>query len=170
MGESNNTNQAETNAVAKSLCSSNSYLFLVDSRTEVHAGHSTQRILSEEHDKVGLSGEFAFGEFSGLWPDTRLLTSGDRGVDFTIAMLFTVDVKTYRKPGNLIHEQGKPFADIFVLAKYDEDTGKSSLLGWEWGTKLKSAPVKDFGYGVINHYIPANHLRSMDELKNRLSK
>lgn len=149
--------------------SSHLYMDLVDSRTEIHSEHSSQRILSKEHDKVGLSGEFAFGEFSGLWPDTRSLPGGDCGVDFTIAMWFTVDVKTYRNPGNLIHEQGKPFADIFVLAKYDDETQKSKLLGWEWGVKLKAAPVRDFGYGVVNHYIPADQLKSMEELKKRLS-
>jgi len=146
------------------------YMDLVNSRTETHSEHSSQRILSKEHDKVGLSGEFTFGEFSGLWPDTRALPGGDRGVDFTIALWFTVDVKIYRNPGNLIHEQGKPFADIFVLAKYDDETGKSKLLGWEWGSKLKVAPVRDFGYGVINHYIPTDQLRSMNELKSRLAR
>jgi hypothetical protein len=145
-----------------------SYVDLVASRTNIHSGHLSQRIFSKDHDKVGLSGEFAFGEFSGLWPDTRSLMNGDCGVDFTIGLRFTVDVKTYRKPANLIHEQGKPFADIFVLAKYDDETGKSELLGWESGSTLKAAPVKDFGYGVINHYIAANCLRSMEELKSRL--
>lgn len=145
------------------------YLDLATSRTEIHSGHLSQRILSQDHDKVGLSGEFAFGEFCGLWPDTRSLAGGDRGSDFTIAMKFTVDVKTYRNPGNLIHEQGKPFADVFVLARYDDETGKAQLLGWEWGAKLKAAPVRDFGYGVINHYISATELRRMEELKCRLT-
>lgn len=149
--------------------SSHCYLDLVDSRTEIHNEQSSQRILSKDHDKVGLSGEFAFGEFSGLWPDTRSLIGGDCGVDFTVAMWFTVDVKTCRKPKYLIHEQGKPFADIFVLAKFDDDTGKSTLLGWEWGSKLRSAPVRDFGFGVISHYIPVGQLKSMDELKTRLT-
>ena len=146
------------------------YLDLVESRTDLHNEHSSQRILSKDHDKVGLAGEFSFGEFCGLWPDTRLLSGGDSGVDFRVKLSFTVDVKTYRKPGNLIHEKGKPFADIFVLAKYEESTGKSRLLGWEWGSKLKKAPVRDFGYGVINHYISASQLRSMKELQGRLSK
>lgn len=149
------------------LATSTCYLDLVESRTSIHTNHKSQRILSKDHDKVGLSGEFAFGEFSGLWPDTRSLEGGDCGVDFTVGLGFTVDVKTYRKPGNLIHEQGKPFADIFVLAKYDDETGKSELLGWEWGAILKKAPVRDFGYGVINHYIPAKDLRPMETLSKR---
>ncbi len=151
---------------------SSGHLFseLPESRTNLHRDHHTQRILSENHDQVGVSGEFAFGEFSGLYPDTRPLAGGDRGVDFNVRLEFTVDVKTCRIPKNLIHEQGKPFADIFVLAKYDDETGKAELLGWEWGAKLKAAPVRDFGYGIINHFIPTNELRPMEELKKRLAR
>lgn len=118
------------------------YMDLAGSRTDTHKEHASQRILSVDHDKVGLAGEFAFGEFSGLWPDTRELVGGDNGVDFTMPLRFTVDVKTFRKPINLIHEEGKSFADIFVLAKYIEEWGKGELLGWEWGARLKSAPIR----------------------------
>jgi len=146
-----------------------SYADLAPSRNDVHVGHDSQRILGENQDKVGIVGEFAFGEFCGLWPDTTLKPGGDNGIDFFVPLIFTVDVKTARKPFNLIHEQGKPFADIYVLAKYDDsDDGKAELLGWAWGATLQSAPVKDFGHGVINHYIPAGELKSMDALKRRL--
>ena len=145
-----------------------SYLQFADDRTEIHNNHDSQRILSKDHDKVGLSGEFAFGEFSGLWPDTKLKSSGDQGVDFTVSLRFTVDVKTFRKPVNLIHEQGKGFADIYVLAGFDDESGKAALIGWEWGAILAKAPVRDFGYGVMNHYIHSQGLRNMDELTQRI--
>lgn len=80
-----------------------------------------------------------------------------------------MDVKTCRKPYNLIHETGKSWADIYVLAKYDDETGASELLGWEWGSILKRAPTKDFGYGVVSHYIPAGQLRSMGDMAARLT-
>ena len=169
------SSQPEKNAVERSehsafsgLATSACYLDLVKARTSIHNNHQSQRILSKDHDKVGLSGEFAFGEFSGLWPDTRSLEAGDCGIDFTVDLGFTVDVKTCRKPKNLIHKQGKPFADIFVLAKYDDETEKAELLGWEWGAILKKAPVRDFGYGIINHYIAAKDLRPMQSLRQRL--
>ena len=55
--------------------------------------------------------------------------------------------------------------DIYVLADYNE--GNSILLGWEWGKTLIQAPTKDFGYGVINHYIPAEDLRPISTIKER---
>lgn len=90
------------------------------------------------------------------------------GVDFHIMLSFTVDVKTFRKPVHLIHEQGKPVVDIYVLASFDDETSKSKLVGWEWGSILAKAPVRDFGYGVINHFIHCSKLRPMDDLKKRL--
>jgi len=143
------------------------YAALTPDREEQHLDHPSHRPLSQGYEDVGIAGEFAFGEFSGLWPDTELKPGGDDGIDFTVALAFTVDVKTARKPYNLIHEEGKPFADIFVLAEYVE-CGKAKLLGWEWGEVLREAPVRDFGYGVMNHYIPAGKLRSMASLAGRL--
>jgi hypothetical protein len=152
------------------MTDSQKYLHVVPSRTKQHNGDSSQRILSDKHDLVGMSGELAFGEFSGLWPDTSLKREGDSGVDFRIRLEFTVDVKTARKALNLIHEQGKPFADIYVLAQFNEDNNSSTLLGWELGRILKGAPTRDFGYGVINHYIPAEKLRPMNALYKKLRR
>ena len=144
------------------------YTVLVEDRNELHKNHESQRVLSEKHNEVGMAGEFSFGEFCGLWPDTESKPGGDGGIDFTVPLKFTVDVKTARKPGNLIHEQGKPVADIYVLAGYDDQSEKATLLGWQWGATLAAAPVRDFGYGVINHYIPQSQLRPMSELQARL--
>jgi hypothetical protein len=118
-----------------------------------------------------MHGEFSFGMLCGLMPDVSDKPAGDGGIDFTVPLLFTVDVKTARKAFNLIHEQGKPFADIFVLAEFDDSNQtfcKASAVGWEWGAVLAKAPVKDFGYGVENHYIPRERLRSMDTLVRRV--
>lgn len=56
-----------------------SYMEFADDRTKSHSGH-TQRVLSEAHD---MSGEFAFGEFSGLFPDTSILIGGIWELTFT---------------------------------------------------------------------------------------
>lgn len=138
-------------------------------REALHEDSPTSRPLSEGYENVGMAGEFAFGEFSGLYPDVELKKSGDSGVDFTIPLMFTVDVKTARRAYNLIHEAGKSFADIYVLAEFDDKSGSASLLGWEWGHVLAQAPTKDFGYGVINHYIPREKLRPMSQLEARLA-
>lgn len=144
------------------------YSEMAPNRDAIHKHHASQRILSKGSNDVGISGEFAFGEFCGLWPDTELKAGGDGGVDFRVKLGFTVDVKTARKPSHLLHEKGKPFADIFVLARYSDQTKKSSLVGWQWGAVLAASPAKDFGRGVINHYIHHTKLRAMDELKQRL--
>jgi len=136
-----------------------------NSRADVHADHASSRPLSEGYEGVGIAGEWAFAQFCGLMPDLERKPGGDKGIDFVVPLFFTVDVKTARKAGNLIHEQGKPFADIFILAEYDDDAKAAQLVGWEWGAKLRIAPTKDFGYGVINHYIPRAQLRNMRDLR-----
>ncbi len=141
---------------------------VANQREEIHENHSSSRPLSEDYERVGMAGEFAFGQFSGLMPDVEIRPGGDGGIDFTIGVRFTVDVKTARKPSNLIHEIGKPFADIFVLAKYDDEAGTATLLGWCHGSDLQTAPTRDFGFKVINHYIPAGDLKPMSMLKKRL--
>ena len=134
-------------------------------RSGSHIGHESQRILGENHDLVGVSGEAIFAKYFGLKMNDEIKPEGDDGIDFLLGLNFSVDVKTARKPYNLLLEVGKPVADIYVLADYND--GDPYLLGWEWGKNLANAPSKDFGYGVINHYIPAEKLRSMNELLNR---
>tara|TARA_Y100000401_G_C8290683_1_gene208532 strand:+ start:204 stop:656 length:453 start_codon:yes stop_codon:yes gene_type:complete len=138
---------------------------IADQRSDSHIGHQSQRILGKDHDLVGVSGETIFAKYFGLKINDEIKPEGDDGVDFLLGLNFTVDVKTARKPYNLLLEVGKPVADIYVLADYND--GDPYLLGWEWGKNLENAPTRDFGYGVINHYIPAEELRSLDELLNR---
>lgn len=139
-----------------------------EARHDAHKDHASSRPLSEDYEYVGLLGESKFGELSGLMPDLQRKLSGDNGVDFVVPLKFSVDVKTARKAYHLIHEQGKNFADIYVLASFDDETQSVKLVGWEWGATLKRAPIKDFGYGIMNHYIPAKDLKPMDELKKRM--
>ena len=138
---------------------------IADQRSDSHIGHESQRILGENHDLVGVSGEAIFAKYFGLKINDDIKPEGDDGIDFLLGLNFSVDVKTARKPFNLLLEVGKPVADIYVLADYND--GDPYLLGWEWGKNLETAPSKDFGYGVINHYIPSEKLRSMNELLNR---
>ena len=150
-------------------------LKIAEQRSKTHVGHASQRVLSEDYNVVGVSGEFAFGNKFNLKVDDSIKPSGDKGVDFVLDLIvgeeqrsFTVDVKTARLPYNLLLEVGKPVVDIYVLADYNN--GDSILLGWEWGVKLSQAPSRDFGYGVINHYISALDLRPMEELYERKEK
>lgn len=138
-------------------------------RHELHRDHPTSRPLSKDYEYVGLAGESAFAQATGLPPDLTLRAGGDKGQDFLLPLGFSVDVKTARKAGHLILEVGKPVADIYVLAEYSDETGKATLVGWTWGRLLAKAPSRDFGYGVINHYIPRAELRPMSELLKRMA-
>lgn len=140
-----------------------------DKRHVLHENHASSRPFSEGYEAIGMLGEWEFAKLVGVMPDCSLKPKGDEGVDFVVPLAFTVDVKTARKAFNLIHEQGKGFADIYVLAEYAED-GAVSLLGWEWGSILSKAPTKDFGYGVINHYISREKLRPIGSLVARLMR
>ena len=141
---------------------------IADERHELHQDHQSSRPLSVGYERVGIAGEMAFSHFSGLAADLSARPGGDNGYDFILPLLFSVDVKTARKAGNLIQEQGAAFADIVVLAEFDDNTGKALLVGWEWGSVLKAAPVKDFGYKILNHHIPRSKLRTMDSLCERM--
>ena len=140
-------------------------LEIAQQRSGTHVGHKSQRVLSKDYNLVGVCGEDAFADEFGLEVDDSIKPSGDKGVDFVLTLPFTVDVKTAKLPFNLLLEVGKPVVDIYVLADYNE--GNSILLGWEWGKTLSQAPTKDFGYGVINHYIPAEDLRPISTLKEK---
>lgn len=137
-----------------------------NSRTKRHNKHTSQRKLTENHDFIGLTGEWAFGEFVGLMPDFKGRLSGDKGIDFMLpgdskVCPLSVDVKTSRRGDKLLHEKGKGFADIYVLAHYDESTKTAKLVGWEWGSKLRDVEPRDTGCGVINHEIPVYKLHPM---------
>ena len=133
-------------------------------RERIHANHASSRPLSKNYDFVGLAGEAEFMRIFRQPMDTDRKPGGDSKIDFTVPLKFTVDVKTARKALNLIVEVGEVEADIYVLASFSDKDQTAELLGWEWGKILKKAPSKDFGYGIINHYIPRENLRPIDEL------
>jgi len=139
-------------------------------RELLHKDHESSRPLSHNYEYIGLLGEANFARKIGQEPDFRKRPGGDHGIDGTLRLRFTYDVKTARIPNHLIQEVGtKNWADIYILAGYLEEEDTTYEIGWEWGVKLQAAPYKDFGYGIINHYIHASQLRQMSELYDRLS-
>lgn len=144
-----------------------------DRRKANHPNSPDERRFSPDYELVGLRGEWEFALLSGIMPDFADKPEGDSGIDFLVPIVLSVDVKTARKANYLLHEVGKSFADLYVLAEYDEITGKTTMVGWTWGTVLRKAPVDDgekFKHGVRNHYIARQKLRPMDELKQFLGK
>lgn len=136
-----------------------------------HINHPTHRPLSEDYELVGLRGEQALAEFFGLTVDMVRRPGGDGGVDNILNLSgaeYIVDVKCARKPFHLICEVGKVLPKtIYILAGYSDEADAAELLGWQWGVVLKRTSTRDFGYGVINHYIPRERLRNLSELVSR---
>lgn len=139
-----------------------------EAREALHESHASSRPLSEGYERVGLLGEAEFALRYGLKFDREARPAGDKGVDFHVPISMTLDVKTARKPFNLIVEQGKVNAEIYVLAGID-DRDRVTFYGWQYGSVVRKAPVKDFGYGVMNHYIARENLREMNELEIRIA-
>jgi len=141
-----------------------------DRRAELHRGKPGSRPMFEGHEKVGLKGEWAFGEWSGLLPDLTDKPKGDGGVDFWLPCTLSVDVKTSRTGRSLLHQQGKKMADIFVLAIAPEGSSEVELVGWEWGTKLAATEPVLFPSGLYNHEIQQCDLRPMETLRRMIPR
>ena len=152
---------------------------VAEHRHKQHIGHATSRPLSKDYELKGLRGEATFAKEFGLQHDLSDKPGGDGGVDAKLDLVvngavrhFNVDVKTAEKPFNLIVEVEKCRPQtIYVLAGYKD--GEAYLIGWEWGaTLLKNlyGEPRKFQHGIINHFIPAKRLRSLDELHKRRPK
>lgn len=143
-----------------------------DRRHASHVDHPTHRPLSDGYELIGLRGEEAVAAAFGGSVDLRPRPAGDGGVDMlltTRAGTFAVDAKAARKAFNLIVEVGKVrIFTIYILGQYSDLSDRVTLLGWEWGSSLLKAPKRDFGYGVINHYIHRSRLRRLSDLLDQM--
>ena len=100
-------------------------------------------------------------------PDRKPRPYGDKGIDFHTPW-GTLDVKTARKPKNLLvkkQEIGR-VADVLVQAGWNEKLQGVELLGWYIGQDMRDLQglqePKDFGYGIINYFVPASQLHAME--------
>lgn len=141
---------------------------IAEERENIHENHASSRPLSEGYERIGLVGEYQFAKEFGFEVDEELRPEGDGGKDFP-SKLGSIDVKTARKAFNLIVEENHVKSDIYVLAQYYDQNNKARLLGWAYKKEVLAAPTKDFGYGVINHYIPKEKLYKMTSLKRKLN-
>lgn len=146
-------------------------LLLGAERNAAHAKQNSHRPLSEDYEALGIFGECKFGWEFGLRVDMSLRIGGDDGIDFH-TLVGTIDVKTARKPFNLLVEVSKidRAADILVLCGFKGFTVEPVLLGWECKAALAAAPTGEFGHGVINHYIAADCLRPIERLRELLQE
>jgi hypothetical protein len=142
------------------------YLPLFEIEAERRAKPYNTRKLAPDNELKGIIGE---AEFAKAYDQPmNWAVAGDGGIDFTVPLAFKFNVKCAEIPKYLIHEYGKVVADIYVLGKYLKAEKRCKFLGWETGEKLRAAPFKDFGYGIINHYIAREELRDMDDIDQRV--
>ncbi|NBW18580.1 MAG: hypothetical protein EBR82_62465 [Caulobacteraceae bacterium] len=143
---------------------------IAKARSELHRDHASTRRLTQDHDLVGLVGEAEAANYLGAEVDLASRPAGDGGIDFHIALYFSVDVKTTRRhDGDLLVEAKSANADIYVLAHFVD--GKATLIGWEWGKHVKEYEPYDVGgHGIVSHKVPRRNLRPMDTLKARLTR
>ncbi len=139
-----------------------------EARSALHTGHRTQRILADGYELVGLAGEQAFCDWAGISPDLSLKPKVNGGYQHKINGR-KVSIKPYRKPNNLLVEEGKVRADIYVLALYRDATQDATLLGWATKDEvLAREPYDVGGMGVVSHAIHHTALHDMDELRGVL--
>jgi len=145
-----------------------------------HEGHRKFRPHlrpNRDSNLVGLRGEAAFAERFGLEVDLTPRLGGDGHKDLTIALKvddevrhYNVDCKAAVKPKDLIVETDvcSPLT-IYVLCRYHQNEDRCTLIGWQWGAVLMRSTPRDYGYGVINYWCPAQDCRSIDELEERMA-
>lgn len=163
-----------TGLVKARLLNLGSIVEVAERRSGLHAGHSTRRSLSADYDLVGLVGQWEFAKQFVLEIDLTDYPAGDGRINFVTDM-GTFSVSTYRKPYNLLREEGKDCARYHVLARFNEKKidwistdYSATLLGWESDEEMLKCPVREFGYGIRNYYKHMSELRPIVELRQVL--
>lgn len=122
-----------------------------------------KRKLSKDYDFKGALGEVGFAKLFNMEVDDSKRLDGDDGYEFK-ENGYKIDIKTFSKPYNLIVEEGTVLADIYVLCGVSKNYNFLTWYGWEDKENVLDAPKKDFGYGIINHYIHRSKLRDFEKI------
>lgn len=128
---------------------------------------------SDDYVRVWLAGEIALAEFTGIKPDFTSKFNGDGGTDsvlqFKDGSRYRVNVKTSKKPYNLVAEPNRSRADIYMLAQYFPETKKASIIGWQWASVVYKKPKRTLSLnGVPLHCLPIDELRDIRILKEKM--
>lgn len=137
-------------------------------RTELHTGQASQTLRGKNTDQIAMKGEFFFAKTTGMMPNLKEKIAGDSGIDFIVAIMMTLDVKTSRIGDRLLHKAGKPTADLYVLVHYIEAIDDCEYVGWTTRQFLLNKEPRDTGCGIINHEVLAGELRPIEELLRRM--
>jgi hypothetical protein len=117
-------------------------------------------------------GQWEFGRQFNMAIDLTDRPGGDGRINF-ITDIGTLSVSTAQKPNNLLREVGKECARYHVLAKFSAKNQDSywyrhssvRLIGWESDEVMLQQPTRDFGHGIVSHYLLARELRPIIELR-----
>jgi len=141
-------------------------------RHQIHIDHGncSRRFYADPmlEDHIGVVCERAFAERYGLSINEKILAEGDDHYDFLIRH-GTLDVKGAQKAYNLLVKEWEidRCADFLVLARW-EPGDIVTFLGWEKKETMQRQPKKDFGRGIVNHYLSRHKLRPMSDLEQYL--
>jgi hypothetical protein len=116
-----------------------------NARKDLHNPIKQQDALIEDKDPMGMLGEMAFALITGHAVDLEQRIEGDEGYDFIVPLKFTIDVKTTaktEKSNNLMVQEGKVKADIYVLAMVENDM--PDFVGWAWVNRLRLRLLETF--------------------------
>ena len=47
------------------------------------------------------------------------------------------------------------------MTYFNNSSGEAYLIGWEWDSEMVKCSTKDFGYGIVSHYVAAKELREI---------
>jgi hypothetical protein len=141
-----------------------------------NGNYASTRDYTKRRDHIGLAGEITLGDRYGLPVRLVDMPEGDGGIDFTVPLLFTIDVKTTpaSNPGHLLVEENQVVADIYVAARYKTCATDAELIGWEWASAVRAAEVRPWN-GVPHHQMvmltrdEGGKLRPMSELDKRMA-
>ena len=129
------------------------------------------RILNPHSHSVGLPGEYAFEQWSGIKMNLKRMDHGDGGCDFrypTIIGIMDLDVKcaTHFPPWLMVPQGEISPWTIYVLARLVAKD-YASLVGWAWGWDLMKA--NDLGdharTGITNYRLLPDQLYPLSELE-----
>jgi hypothetical protein len=108
-------------------------------RTGMHEEQDDRFIMCKDHDIIGVAGEQAFFQLTGLEPPMVEGHGGDGCIDFTSPSGVTIDVKTASKPYGLLVPTDQVFADVYVLALYKPK--RIEFVGWKYGKDVIRYPT-----------------------------
>lgn len=128
--------------------------FLGAQRDEQHRKRRSTKNWSQVSTHfLGLCGEYAVSQATGLDFDEQLRPGGDGGADFRWGPhLYSVKATTYWEDPHLKEYQNpKVWCDFYILVGVDLNGKRVRIAGWTTCQALQGAPLRYYGHGYMLH-------------------